>query len=347
MVPRRIDPLERWLATKARRNCLPQTLRRYRRIGERATAVLQRGGRPRDPKRWDLSDALVLKEHFHGDPWTLGILSDFVGFFGNPAIREAGIPPKGAPRKVRWLSREEAELVVQVTSDDPALALIVVLGLGQGLRRVEWKRLRVDDVDLEGGRILVRGKGRSTPKLVWSSLHPAFSEVFLRYLRLRQRVVHRFLAHSPGSPVPPEVFIHPYRGRLRGYSDPGFDLFVARIERRLRQSGLDLHLSSHMFRRTGATLLEEALLREPEGPVDGVYRVVQGFLRHESISTTMRYLESNPGRQRTALERYRRLLPWPKLAPGKIESVPETQRRGLGGDGPRGDHLVRPMPRNG
>jgi hypothetical protein len=108
-------------------------------------------------------------------------------------------------------------------------------------------------------------------------------------------------------------------------------LFVARIERRLRQSGLDLHLSSHMFRRTGATLLEEALLREPEGPVDGVYRVVQGFLRHESISTTMRYLESNPGRQRTALERYRRLLPWPDLAPGKFRSVPVGQRPDLAG----------------
>ncbi len=314
MPHRRVDPLERWLAAKARRNCLPQTLRRYRRIGERAVEALREQGRPADPRAWGLSDALFLKDYFHRDSWALGILSDFVAFFGNPVIREAGIPPTGSPKKVRWLSREEAEAVVRFTADDPVLALVVLLGLGQGLRRVEWKRLRVEDVNLKELRILVRGKGRSTPKLVWSSLHPAFPEVFLRYLQHRQKIVQRFLERFPGSPVPPEVFLHQYRRELKGYSDQGLDLLVARIERKLHRSGIDLHVSSHMFRRTGATLLEEALLREPGGPVDGVYRVVQGFLRHENIATTMRYLEANPGRQRDALERYRRLLPWPDLA---------------------------------
>ena len=313
-MPRRnADPLDRWLATKARRNCLPQTLRRYRRIGERAIVALRARGRPANPRSWTLSDGLFLKEHFHRDSWTLGILSDLATFYGNPSLREAGIPPKGSPKKVRWLSREEAEAVVRVTADDPALALIVLLGLGQGLRRVEWKRLRVEDVNLEERRMLVRGKGRSTPKLVWSPLHPSFPEVFLRFLAHRQRIVERFRRTSPVGPVPPEVFLHRYRRGLRGYSDQGMDLLVARIERKLREAGVDLHLSSHMFRRTGATLLEEALLREPEGPVDGVYRVVQGFLRHENIATTMRYLEANPRRQRDALERYRRLLPWPDL----------------------------------
>lgn len=340
MPRRRSDPLERWLAAKARRNCLPQTLRRYRRIGDRATEALRDQGRPADPRAWALSDALFLKEYFHRDSWTLGILSDFVAFFGNPVIREAGIPPKGSPKKVRWLSREEAEAAVRVTADDPLLALLVLLGLGQGLRRVEWKRLRVEDVNLKELRILVRGKGRSTPKLVWSSLHPAFPEVFLRYLQYRQTIVQRFLERFPGSPVPPEVFLHQYRRELRGYSDQGMDLLVARIERKLRRAGIDLHVSSHMFRRTGATLLEEALLREPGGPVDGVYRVVQGFLRHENIATTMRYLEANPGRQRDALERYRRLLPWPELATrdggtqaGKVEPAVRRSDPGEGEPG--------------
>ncbi|MDE1837924.1 MAG: hypothetical protein KGJ23_15085 [Euryarchaeota archaeon] len=66
-----------------------------------------------------------------------------------------------------------------------------------------------------------------------------------------------------------------------------------------------------MFRSSSATLLEETLLESPEASCDGVYRTVQTFLRHEDLATTMRYLESNPRRQRSALERYGQVFPWP------------------------------------
>ena len=65
-----------------------------------------------------------------------------------------------------------------------------------------------------------------------------------------------------------------------------------------------------MFRRSGATLLEEALLNAPEASKDGVHRTVQEFLRHENLATTMKYLDANPNRQKRALERYARALPW-------------------------------------
>jgi integrase len=116
--------------------------------------------------------------------------------------------------------------------------------------------------------------------------------------------------------IPEELLVHPGPGGLRGYSRSGLDLLVHRIEQKVRALGFPVQLSSHMFRRSGATLLEEALLASPEASKDGVFRVVQGFLRHESLATTMRYLEANPARQERALERYAQALPWGKRSEG-------------------------------
>jgi integrase len=65
-----------------------------------------------------------------------------------------------------------------------------------------------------------------------------------------------------------------------------------------------------MLRRSGATLLEEVLLASPRPSLDGVYRAIQSFLRHENLATTMRYLQENPARQRQALEQFGSALPW-------------------------------------
>lgn len=117
----------------------------------------------------------------------------------------------------------------------------------------------------------------------------------------------------PGCPVPPEALLKVSRRDhgLRAYSDADLDAVVHAIEARVASGGRTLHLSSHMFRRSGATLLEEALLESRGASHDGVYRTVQEFLRHENLATTMRYLESNPRRQRKALDEYERSFPWP------------------------------------
>lgn len=310
-------PLDRWIENKVRRGCVPATLRRYRWVVERALREMEAAHRPRDPRRWTLKDALVLKEYSRRDPWLLVVLNNFARFHGNTVIQEAGIPPRGPVHRVRWLRRPEAEALISETRNDPLLSLLVMLGLGQGLRRVEWKRLRVEGVDLASERLLVRGKGRGSPKLVWVPFHPAFRTVYLRYLEHRRRLVDREAGRHPSRPIPAELLVHPSPHGLSGYSDQGLDRLVRKIEGRLAHSGVQIRLSSHMLRRTGATLLEEALLRYPEGAPEGVYRVVQGFLRHENIATTMRYLEGNPGRQWAALEQYRRLLPWPSPPPGE------------------------------
>ncbi|MGA7922607.1 MAG: site-specific integrase [Thermoplasmata archaeon] len=208
------------------------------------------------------------------------------------------------------MSEDTAHAIFVVTRSHPSLRLVALLGLGQGLRRIEWLRLRVSDFDLEGNRLLVRGKGRAHAKLIWVPLHPAVPDAFRDYLRRRTRVIERFRRTAPSAPIPDELFIHVVKGTLRPYSTNGMDRWVTQIERMLCQKGFQVKLSSHMFRRSGATLLERTLLRSPDASRDGVYRTLQGFLRHDNLATTMRYLEADPSRQQRAMIAFAEALPW-------------------------------------
>jgi len=305
--------LERWMKGKESRSLVPRTLSRYRRAIATLLEALRREGRPTDPSKWTLEDALRIRSLLHGGVWELGIAADFARSFGNNVLKEAGLPGKPpASGRVRWLSKLEVEAIVRATREDPLLAFVAFLGLGQGLRRVEWQRLQVGDIDLPGRRLLVRGKGRSHPKLQWVAMHPAFPQLFEGFARYRDGLVKKARARHPARPVAPEALVHPTPKGLAPYSSSGLDNLVRQIEQRVRkeEGGVAVRLSSHMFRRSGATLLEEALLKSPNASIDGVYRVVQGFLRHDNLVTTMRYLEANPARQRRALVEFAQAIPW-------------------------------------
>lgn len=158
--------------------------------------------------------------------------------------------------------------------------------------------------------MLVRGKGHGAPKMAWVPLHPSFASVWGRYLRLRERLIARERRRSPGLRIPSEALIHLWRGELTTYTDSGLDRIVQRLGQATFGPEAGRRLASHMLRRSGATLLEEVLLRGRSPTLDGVYRSVQAFLRHEDLTTTMRYLQGNPARQRQALLDYGRALPW-------------------------------------
>ncbi|MDE1822144.1 MAG: site-specific integrase [Euryarchaeota archaeon] len=312
-LPPELSLLRRWLESKQRKACVPTTLRRYEREVDRVLIALRGEGRVADPTRWTVEDALRIREIRHQDPWSLSIIADFTRFAGSRVFEEVGIPPVPPRRHVRWLSREEVAAILEATRDDPLLSFVALLGLGQGMRRVEWKRLRVEDVDLVHRRLLIRGKGRATPKLAFAPLHPAFPSVFSRFLAYRDQVIRDAQLRFPGSNVPPEALLMPSKlaHGLHAYTNAGIDRLVRSIERKVREGGREVHLSTHMFRRSGATLLEETLLNSPQASRDGVYRTVQEFLRHENLATTMKYLESSPRRQRKAFDQYARVFPWP------------------------------------
>ncbi|MDE1822143.1 MAG: site-specific integrase [Euryarchaeota archaeon] len=307
------EVLHRWLERKRRKGCVPSAVRECRQVVVRVLLFLRAEARPLDPAGWTLEDAERIKRFCGNSNWSLQILGNFAQFAGSRVFLEVGNPPPPAPRNVRWRTQDEARAVLEAVRDDPLLSFVGILGLGQGMRRVEWKRLRLEDVDLAQGRLLIRGKGRATPKLAWSPLHPAFPAIYERYLAYRQRLVQESLLRYPGSTVPPEalVLLSNVAQGLRAYSDTTLDELVHAIEERVADRGRPVRLSSHMFRRSGATLLEEALLDSPQASRDGVYRTVQEFLRHENLATTMRYLASNPRRQRRALDQFGQALPWP------------------------------------
>lgn len=255
----------------------------------------------------------------------MSILADLAKFSGNAVFQEAGLPRPLPVRRIRWLTRNEAEAIIAVTKGDLRLRLVALLGIAQGLRRIEWLRLRVGDIDLAENRLLVRGKGRGGPKLVWMPLHPALPEALRSYLSFREQQVAAATLRSPAGSAAEELLVHPVRGALRPYSLSGADRWVAEIGRLLGARGVVCRLSSHMFRRSGATFLERALLDAPQSSRDGVYRVVQGFLRHENLATTMQYLEADPSRQARALGKFAEALPWGTSTPpppGAAPSIP-------------------------
>ena len=271
---------------------------------------LREGGRPTDPRRWSVDDARYLRRRFRDDPWRVAIVADLARFSRNFVFYEVGLPPKPPPVRVRWLTEAQAQAISEVTRGDPLLRLVALLGLGQGLRRIEWLRLRLADVDREGGRLLVRGKGQGRPKVAWMAMHPELLAAIDDYLPLRQRAIDRERRRNASAAVPDELLIHRWWGKLVPYGEGGANRWMAILQRRLAENGVPVKLSTHMLRRSGATLLEKALLKSPSASRDGVYRLVQDFLRHENLATTMRYLERDPSRQVQALKVLAGALDW-------------------------------------
>ncbi|MCI4351808.1 MAG: hypothetical protein L3K14_00235 [Thermoplasmata archaeon] len=106
-------------------------------------------------------------------------------------------------------------------------------------------------------------------------------------------------------------------GRAAG---AGVNRWMLILQRRPAARRIVVKLSIHALRRSGATLLERTLLRSPEASRDGVYRTVQGFLRHENIATRMRYLEPDPSCQAAAMRVIADELPWGEPAAGRSEA---------------------------
>jgi integrase len=319
--------LARFFALKQERGCLPTTLSQYRWAIRRAMRQLKRARRPTDPRNWSVDDARFLRQACREDPWRLTIIASLARFARNFVFYEVGLPPKPPPRRVRWLTEDQAHAISDVTRADPLLRVVALLGLGQGLRRVEWLRLRLEDIDFTGGRILVRGKGRGQPKIVWMAMHPALPSAIADYLPLRERTVRRELRRTPGASIPLELLIHRWAGKLVPYGAGGANQWMRILQRRLESRGIFVKMSTHMLRRSAATLLERALLASPGVSRDGVYRSVQEFLRHENLATTMHYLEHDPARQRQALATFATAFDWNPAPPTDPPRLPLVRPR--------------------
>jgi integrase len=222
----------------------------------------------------------------------VSVLSRIARYRGNFVFQEVGLPPLKPTHRVRWLSAEQTHALLDVTRKDRHLRLVLLLGLAQGLRRGEWVRLRMADVDLENTRLRIRGRSRTSPREEWVGMHPALPDAFRDYLWFRRRRVRRFLRQHPDSSVPEELFLHVRGGALSSYRPHATDKWVQILDRRLASRGMTVGLSTDMLRRRGAVLLEASLRELPEGSPEVTQRALQAFLRTETPRGTRNFLRA-------------------------------------------------------
>ncbi|MCJ7750578.1 MAG: tyrosine-type recombinase/integrase, partial [Armatimonadetes bacterium] len=207
----------------------------------------------------------------------LTALSSFYGFLqdtGQAAINPArGVPlPKVAQHLPVCLTQEQTRALLEAAHTPWHRAMLVLL-LFAGLRRSEVATITLDDLDLEEGQLLVRGKG-STQRVV--PLTPAVTEVIREYLVCRPQTQSNHLFGS-------RVGGHPIAGRVIGRM----------LRKVLEEAGLDQQgITPHRLRHTFAT----RLIR------NGVdVRTVQELLGHADLQTTARYLHSDTRTKQAAV----------------------------------------------
>jgi len=188
-------------------------------------------------------------------------LQDLGAVSENPA---RGIP---LPRRAKMLpiapSREEILQIVRAARL-PWLRCALILLATTGIRRAELVGLRLQDVDLETGTLLVNGKGN---KQRFVPLNEVALEAIRTYLPIRARHARAdtLLVNQRGLAVVPGGLFHTFRMAVW-------------------RAGLRRAITPHTFRHAFAT----ELIRER---VD--IRTVQELLGHESLETTARYLHSD------------------------------------------------------
>lgn len=149
-------------------------------------------------------------------------------------------------------------------------ALILELLYGTGVRVSELVGLDRNAVDLNGMRILVRGKGKKE-RIV--PLAPELISLIKDYYKVMYDIV------SEGRVVESDALI------INRLGSRMTDRTIRRVvEAYLKKAGLPLDYSPHSFRHTFATHLLE-------GGAD--LRSIQELLGHESLATTQKYTHSD------------------------------------------------------
>jgi integron integrase len=235
------------------------------------------------------------------------------------------------------LSRPEVRQVLgAVVGASGLFQLLAELQYGSGLRLMEACRLRVHDLDLPRGQLLVRaGKGdKDRTVMVPRKLRPRLAKV----LAWREQLHRRDRAHEQGWVALPEALArkYPHAARELGWQflfasrqlseDPRsgqtgrHHVYPGALQRAVaaavRQAGLTKHATCHTFRHSFATHLLE---------MGYDIRTVQQLLGHKDVATTMIYthvMQQGVAGVRSPLD----LLD--DLAPEDVAgAVEETQRR--------------------
>jgi integrase/recombinase XerD len=183
----------------------------------------------------------------------------------------AAVKPPTPPRRLpKAISLDQVEKLLEAaTADGAALALrdraLLEVLYGTGARISEAVGLDRDDLELEGGTVLLRGKGGKQRIVPMGSYARQAVEAYL--VRSRPQLA----ATGPSTPA---VFLNARGGRLSRQS--AWTVLRTAADR----AHLATHISPHTLRHSFATHLLD-------GGAD--VRVVQELLGHASVTTTQIY----------------------------------------------------------
>jgi integron integrase len=286
-----------------RKGLLWRTEQAYRSWAERFAAFL----RPRSPYAADTADVgrflSELAVSQRASPSTQRQALNALVFLVQEALRRKLEPIEFARARPKRrmpvvLSREECDgLFAQM---EGTARLMAELAYGAGLRLMELLRLRVQDLDLARGRLIVRaGKGdKDRVTVLPQRLNPAL----VSHLdRLRRLHAEDRAAKLPGVWLPEglarkyqnageawewqwvfpsrETSVDPVTGARRRHHVVD-TTFQATIKRAARAAGIDKRVTPHVLRHSFATHLLES---------GTDIRTVQELLGHESVDTTQIY----------------------------------------------------------
>ncbi|MDR2885120.1 MAG: tyrosine recombinase XerC [Deferribacteraceae bacterium] len=178
--------------------------------------------------------------------------------------------PKKEKKSLNVFPKDDILKLLEAPKDEDAAAprdrVILELLYGTGMRVSELVGLDVSDVDLNGGRLRIRGKGKKERIM---PLDPYYIELIRLYYSSIQGMMHK--GHSPKS----QAFIINRRGgRLSARH------VLELVKEYLTEVGLPDIYSPHSFRHTFATHLLGA---------GANLRDIQTLLGHESLTTTQKY----------------------------------------------------------
>jgi integrase/recombinase XerD len=221
------------------------------------------------------------------------------GAAGSDPARE--VRPPAAPKRLpKAIGVGDVERLLEAASfgGTPGAvrdrALVEVL-YGSGARISEAVGLDVDDLDLDGGLLRLRGKGAKERIVPVGSYATDAVQAYL--VRVRPELAGR----GRGTPA---VFLNTRGGRLSRQS--AWTVLQAAAER----AGLSAHVSPHTLRHSFATHLLE-------GGAD--VRVVQELLGHASVTTTQIYTKVTAD---TLREVY--VAAHPRALVGSVASAPAS-----------------------
>ena len=257
-------------------------LRRMRWELGRVPTVLHRAGVMPIPESAREFRAEHIGHLRRGLPWQrptflihFAALRQFLRWSGNPLAdrQQVWALPSGEPSHRRWLTRDQLRRLYG-KSNGAARILVGLEGLN-GLRRVEVLRLRVKDVLLDEGCLLVNGKGGHGGKWRKIPMNSAVSRDLACWVRHRQ----------------PDDRIIPL-------SRSGADLLLARAKREAGM-GNELVVSHHDLRRSFGRLAHEA-------GMDLVQ--LKNMLGHASVEMSVHYIGLDSDRMREGLDRFSKYI---------------------------------------